>query len=635
MPSEESEYGHSKLPPWYNLKDKIEFDKSTIKTRIITLPPVTTNADGALNTTQEIRFEYPPSPAQWIHMASDVSGLRCKFYYLLGNTNTFGGASYPYQTTVNTAPSSTNVTNSVNGTGTGASVLNPSADIALESAFWGMLFSKLTLLISNNPVEDILYFQYYFHLMCHLQPLDFKLKHGHQIGYIPDEITGSADSAMTPYITLGNINAAAVAAGGVGQFNIVVTNYTATAITAGAYNYQIPGTYVIIPVIVPAGGIAAATQTIVNGVVSGALTYTSVGCQVASPAAVAANSVYNMSFSGGTIVLQNTTAAGIAIAAAIPIQMTNTTGSAIAGLVGAATYGGTINFPLPYGYNPNFEPGYLKRKQLYNTSLVLRNGVMQAEPTYREIEVFIPLHLLFGYCRDYDRVTSQVSVQIKLLRDTSLNYVFGQPGFDAAIILKSIILELQEVVPNDELRVKLNREIESPIEVSFLGTRSLQFNITSTSITQLLPQYFRTDFLFLIFKDATITQSSQSNSTLLTHANMQNLQIQLDGEMYPYLPQMEDFGSNKYANFYERFKEVCIALCGECSMSMKEYRDLYPIFAFDLRAQTTKIKNQVVNMMIIGNRNINTPSNINMYVYGFMEQYYKAEYIKNLISPVS
>jgi hypothetical protein len=116
---------------------------------------------------------------------------------------------------------------------------------------------------------------------------------------------------------------------------------------------------------------------------------------------------------------------------------------------------------------------------------------------------------------------------------------------------------------------------------------------------------------------------------------MQSLQIQLDGELYPYIPQMEDFGSNKFSNFYERFKEVCFAMTGECSMTMKEYRDLYPIFAFDLRAQTTKVKNSVVPMNIIGTRNVNTPSSLNMFVYGFMEQYYKAEYIKNLISVIS
>jgi hypothetical protein len=637
MPSEESE-NNKHVPIWYDLKDKIYFDKSTVKTHIIQLPPVTTNTDSGLNTTgQEIRFEYAPSPTQWIHLASDISGLRCRFYYLLGNANVNAGTTISYQSTVNSNPSVTGIWNNTSGlqTGGGNNLINPLADIAPESSFWGMLFNRATLVVSGNQIEDILYFQYYFHLMCHLQTLDFKLKHGNQIGYIPDEITAAADSSVTPYITLGYIGNAALAVGASGQFNIVVTNYTATAIAAGAYNYQVPGTNIVIAVIVPAGGIAAATQTIANGVVSGALTYTSVGCQVAAPFAVAANTTATWSYTGGIFTLQNTTAAAIAAGAAIPIIMSNTTSTTLAALVAGSTYGGTINSPLPYGYNPTYEPGYLKRKQLYNINPVMRNGIIQADPTFREIEVFIPLHVIFGYCRDYDRVTSQVSFQIKLLRDTSLNYVFGQTGFDGALILKSCMLELQEVIPNDELRVKLNREIESPIEVGFLGVKALQFQIPSAQINQYLPQFFRSDFMFIIFKDATINQSSQTNSTLLTHANMQSLQILLDGELYPYLPQMEDFGSNKFSNFYERFKEVCIAMTGECNMSSKEYRDLYPIFAFDLRAQSGKIKNQVVPMTILGTRNSNTPSTVNMYVYGFMEQFYKAEYIKNLISPIS
>ncbi len=396
-----------------------------------------------------------------------------------------------------------------------------------------------------------------------------------------------------------------------------------------------PGTSIIIPVVVPAGGIAAATQSIVNGIVSGAFTYTSVGCQVAAPfATTAATQTVPWSFSGGTLILYNN-AAVIALGGAIPIQMTNTTPSSIAALVAPATYGGTINIPIPYGYNPNFEPGYVKRKQLYNINPVLRNGIIQADPTFREIEVFIPLHMIFGYCRYYDRVTSQVSFQIKLLRDNTLNLVMGQTGYDAALVLKSISLELHEVKPTDELRVKLNREIESPIEVGYLGTRAMKFPITSVSINVYLPQFFCTNFMFIIFKDETITQTSQTNSTLLTHANVQNLQIQIGTIQYPFLPQQEDFGSNKFSNFYERFKEVCISLTGECTMSMKEYRDLYPIFAFDLRAQTTKIRNEIVPMTIMGLRNTNTPSSLTMYVYALQEQYYKSEYIKNLISPLS
>ena len=155
MPEERGE--HESLPVWFQLKKKIYFDKSTVKTKIVQLPPVTTNTDSALNTAQEIRFEYSPTPTQWIHMASDISGLRCKFYYLLGNANNNTGVNTTYQSTVNSNPSVTGIWNNVSGlqANGGNNLINPLADIAPESAFWGLFFNRVTLLVSGNQIEDI------------------------------------------------------------------------------------------------------------------------------------------------------------------------------------------------------------------------------------------------------------------------------------------------------------------------------------------------------------------------------------------------------------------------------------------------------------------------------------------------
>ena len=68
---------------------------------------------------------------------------------------------------------------------------------------------------------------------------------------------------------------------------------------------------------------------------------------------------------------------------------------------------------------------------------------------------------------------------------------------------------------------------------------------------------------------------------------------------------------------------------GECSMSFKQYRDLYPIFAFDLTAQTMKVRNAKVQFTVIGTRNSNTPTNLNMYTVVLFEKFYEANYLAN------
>jgi hypothetical protein len=298
------------------------------------------------------------------------------------------------------------------------------------------------------------------------------------------------------------------------------------------------------------------------------------------------------------------------------------------------------NYIWPYATacspNFNFEPAFLRRKTFYNLYPIYRNGTLVTEPPYlyREVEVFIPLHLIFGFCRDYDRITYQVSFQIEMQRDTSINPMFGGTGTDGYIVLKSMNLELDALEPNDEIKVRLNRELETPVEVAFLATGGLSFSETSASINRLVNNWFRPDFMIIVFKDTTIVSSSTTNSIVNTHANMQSLQILIGGELYPNTPQLADFPSNKFAYFYERFKQVCIALTGECSMTVKEYL-ISPVFAFDLRAQDMQIKNTIIPITIQGTRNVNVPTSVNMYVYTFYERYYKAEFLKNLITPAS
>jgi hypothetical protein len=218
---------------------------------------------------------------------------------------------------------------------------------------------------------------------------------------------------------------------------------------------------------------------------------------------------------------------------------------------------------------------------------------------------------------------------------------FGAPGTDGFFQITEAYLQTTQVVPEDEFKVEFNKAIEGSIEMGFLTPLINQFTINSANINQIIATgSYKPDFVFVIFKDPTQNSntSSQVNGSLNCNADIQNLQINLGGQLYPILPQdarwnIQNNGTFYSSRFYEQFRDCVTKLTGECSMSEKQWRELYPIFAYDLTAQQTKVRNQATQVVIQGNRNSNTPTSVMMYVIVLYEKSFEAKYLRNEILP--
>ena len=617
---------HSKLhkestPIWFNIRKPIEFDESTARTRFLQNPPVTGNVIASLNANGEIRFEYIPSSDQIIHLADKNTCIRMR------------GTFYP--------------SNTVNGTWQGnqglyptTGVPNRNADITLESAFFGYLFNRVELYLGQTtPVDLIQYFPIWFQLMCHIQPLEFKQAIGDQIGYFPDENSGLAvgSTFSYPYLLLANTTAGGLNAGTNGTaFAIVatITNSTANPINAGAViPYTIYGTSISINLV---ANVAIAANTTVTQCL-----------QLACPYAVAGAGSYQYSIPGATITFITIGAA--AVNAPVFIVLANTTSTALTTST-LGTYpvnGSTIQLPIlaPFS-NLNYEPGYFKRSQIFN-------GIAQsADAQGRQFEIMVPLYYMFGFCHMFNRLTSNLSFQIKLVRETTTNPFIGYPGTDAFFAINEMYLQIMQIVPEDEMKVHFNKAIELPVEIGYITPLIQSFPVSGTQINYVVPAgSYKPEYVFIIFKDATKTVSSQFNASLNSNADILSLQVNLGGELYPVNAQDAHWnvsgtegrmvGINR---FYEQFRDCCVKITGQCSMTFKQFRDLYPIFAFDLTAQNIKVRNQATQVNIIGTRNSNTPVpiagiagsvSVNMYVVVLYEKFFEAKYLRNEILPKS
>ena len=520
---------------WFNVQKPIEFDESTARVRLLQNPPSTQNNITALNLGQEIRFELAPSTDQIIHLASKNTclRLRCTFYTANNINGDKQGPNVPV--------------NGVNGNS-----LNPNADITLESCFFGYLFNQAELLVGSGalPMDSIMNFPIWFQLMCHTQPLDFKDANGTAMGYLPDEETGLAVGNVNPYIPLVNISAAAVAQGGNGSFGIFATVTPTIAVAAnGTVNWTIPGTNIILTLVAPA---AIEENTTITGIF-----------QLAAPFAFAAAGSQPYSFQGGCLVL--TAGGAIAAGAAVNITMGNTTGSTLTNeTVGINRFPAStaiLQYPINAAYsNQNYEPGYFKRQKLYNSIPVGADGG-------RQFEVMIPLFYLFGFCNWFNRLVSNLSFQIKLTRTTNTNVFIGAPGTDGYFMINELYLQVCEIVPEDNYRVEFNNAIQRPIPVAFMSPVVQNDTINGLNISVLFrTSVYKPDFVFVIFKPDPTNQPSQTNGTLNINADVKELQILLNGELYPTLTQDCRWGGSSgstssqsvgVSKFYDQFQEVC------------------------------------------------------------------------------
>jgi len=297
--------------------------------------------------------------------------------------------------------------------------------------------------------------------------------------------------------------------------------------------------------------------------------------------------------------------------------------------------------PCRASINSAFNSGFKKRLEAYNYDVA-------GDDIVREVEVFVPLSCIFGFCEDYDKLIKFLSFDINLHRFSSAEYtkcvygaegtaiVFGQEGETTG--LKSMILEIEQVFPVPILSVELDKiYTQENLEIGFLqregriypvnDAQTYEVNMTKKSIPR---------FLFAIFhgKSGNASQlTALSNYQLFRNVDLKYIQCNVDNQIYPNIQQNAEFKKNIFSKFYQEYLTVCRKLAGDGSMSFSEYKDLYPIFAVDMTNQKEKLNNTSINFSISISRNtveanddaFNLPKNVDMYVLALNEVKYSMD----------
>lgn len=242
--------------------------------------------------------------------------------------------------------------------------------------------------------------------------------------------------------------------------------------------------------------------------------------------------------------------------------------------------------------------GYTRRKELYNRHNARNTLQWHLSP-------------LFGYL-DYNKITYQLKYKLVLHRTISPEQAFyGATGKKAYIKLDKLELWVPQIDPSLEIETMIEKRLnkKDPIPVTFSQRLSASYSIDSRQTTWHFSRVSNTPrFLFLALqKDEPPSFEKNNNRFFLWDSKdeIMSIQVLLNQTRYPIDPMHFDKDTNNYLEGYDAYKNACRKFGTTPQLSPLQWRNICPIFCFDLTAQNEDIIKNGCDMTIKINKKAN------------------------------
>ena len=243
----------------------------------------------------------------------------------------------------------------------------------------------------------------------------------------------------------------------------------------------------------------------------------------------------------------------------------------------------------------------------------------------------IPLKHIFGFCEDYDKIVYGLKHNLTLTRNNDDDAIFRH-NVDAnnaamvggRVILTKISWFMPHVIPADQYKMELYKIIERKEKIP-VGYRMLQCD--SASVPQARSFSWRLSvksspevprFIIVGFQTGKIG-SQLTNPSLFDNVNVSNIYITLNSTRYPTVDYNIKFDENRFsrvygdaADFRSKFFNMD-ELVSNPNFTPIEYKNLYPLFLFDVSKQSEKLKYSTTDIQIKMHFNANVPANTQVY----------------------
>ena len=229
----------------------------------------------------------------------------------------------------------------------------------------------------------------------------------------------------------------------------------------------------------------------------------------------------------------------------------------------------------------------------------------------------IPLKHFLGFCEDYKKILYGMQQRLTLTRTGDNNSILrGQNAANNAAVgngkvkIDKISWFMPHVIPSDAYRLQLDKIIEKKEKIP-VGYRMLQCDNLPVppgigTFTWRLGVKSSPDIpRFIIVGFQTNKNDDQTtNPALFNDCGVRNIYVTLNAKRYPDTDYENDFTVNKFSRIYgdastfrKKFYNMD-ELISNSSINPVNYKNLYPLFVFDVTKQSEKLKTSVSDIHI-------------------------------------
>ena len=237
----------------------------------------------------------------------------------------------------------------------------------------------------------------------------------------------------------------------------------------------------------------------------------------------------------------------------------------------------------------------------------------------------IPLKHIFGFCEDYDKIVYGFSQTLTLTRKSDNDAIYRNGAAkNGKITLNKIAWYMPHVNPALSEKLELMKSIEnkSTLPVAFRG-RQCDRNMVgvSTDFTWRLsvksspevPRYIIVGF------QTNRDGNQEKNPSVFDHCDVSNIHVTLNSIKYPEVDYQVSFPKMQFSRVYgdaiafrQKFDNIN-ELVSNPNISPYHYKDLYPLFVFDVSKQSEQMKNSISDIHIKARFHSNVPANTYAY----------------------
>ena len=223
----------------------------------------------------------------------------------------------------------------------------------------------------------------------------------------------------------------------------------------------------------------------------------------------------------------------------------------------------------------------------------------------------IPLKHFLGFCEDYKKILYGMQQRLTLTRTNNDNAIFRTAATDAGTVrLDKKRWFMPHVIPSDAYRLQLDKVIEKkeklPVGYRMLQCDTSQVPTNQKSFTWRLGVKSSPDiprFIIVGFQSGR-NNNQEQNPAIFDHLYVRNIYVTLNAKRYPDTDYDNDFNKNQYSRIYgdaSSFRKKFFnmdELVSNSGINPLDYKNLFPLYVFDVTKQSEKLKTSVSDIHI-------------------------------------